>query len=155
MLDSQRTWVCRRHQVDMYSMGVLLWEIATCERPQRGQLRDLMVPHEAPAELQVPLVLMGMCVPVEAMQASWPQEALKPAAGACSDPQCGLAIERCRYWWMSACLWTQRADQRRCRFSAASSGQRRQRSPCSPPASERQQNQSHHFGVACVVGRVI
>lgn len=28
-------------KVDMYSFGVVLWELATCERPQRGQLRDV------------------------------------------------------------------------------------------------------------------
>ena len=33
-------------QVDMYSFGVLLWEIITHERPSRGQLRDFQVPEE-------------------------------------------------------------------------------------------------------------
>lgn len=28
-------------KVDIYSFGVVLWELATCERPQRGQLRDV------------------------------------------------------------------------------------------------------------------
>ncbi len=33
-------------QVDMYSFGVLLWEIITHEKPFRGQLRDFQVPEE-------------------------------------------------------------------------------------------------------------
>ena len=28
-------------QVDIYSFGVVLWELATCERPQRGRMREL------------------------------------------------------------------------------------------------------------------
>lgn len=28
-------------KVDIYSFGVVLWELATAERPQRGQLREL------------------------------------------------------------------------------------------------------------------
>ena len=42
-------------QVDMYSFGVVLWEIVTCEQPSRGQLRDFVVPQECPqaiADLQ-------------------------------------------------------------------------------------------------------
>ena len=35
-------------QVDMYSYGVLLWEIVTQEVPSRGQLRDFRVPEECP-----------------------------------------------------------------------------------------------------------
>ena len=34
-------------KVDIYSFGVVLWELATCERPQRGRMRDLQCarPH--------------------------------------------------------------------------------------------------------------
>jgi serine/threonine protein kinase len=28
-------------KVDIYSFGVVLWELATTERPQRGQLREV------------------------------------------------------------------------------------------------------------------
>ena len=35
-------------QVDIYSYGVLLWEIVTQEVPSRGQLRDFKVPEECP-----------------------------------------------------------------------------------------------------------
>ncbi|PRW57729.1 Serine threonine- kinase CTR1 [Chlorella sorokiniana] len=35
-------------KVDIYSWGVLLWEIVTGERPQRGQLRLPRVPEECP-----------------------------------------------------------------------------------------------------------
>ncbi|KAL4431038.1 hypothetical protein ABPG75_006294 [Micractinium tetrahymenae] len=37
--------------VDIYSFGVVLWEIITGERPQRGRLRSPKVPDECPREV--------------------------------------------------------------------------------------------------------
>ncbi|KAI7836687.1 hypothetical protein COHA_009463 [Chlorella ohadii] len=37
--------------VDIYSFGVLIWEIVTGQRPARGQLRMPMVPDECPQEV--------------------------------------------------------------------------------------------------------
>ena len=34
--------------VDLYSFGVVLWEIVTGERPRRGSLRSPRVPEECP-----------------------------------------------------------------------------------------------------------
>ena len=37
--------------MDIYSLGVVLWEIATQAMPARGGLRDVRVPDEAPKEV--------------------------------------------------------------------------------------------------------
>jgi hypothetical protein len=37
-------------QVDVFSFGVLLWELVTREPPQRGNLRGLDVPKDCPAQ---------------------------------------------------------------------------------------------------------
>ncbi|BDA50370.1 MDIS1-interacting receptor like kinase 2 [Coccomyxa sp. Obi] len=40
------------NKADMFSFGVLLWEIITVERPlRRGNLREIIVPEEAPQEI--------------------------------------------------------------------------------------------------------
>ena len=36
--------------MDVFSFGVLLWELITREPPQRGNLRGLDVPKDCPAE---------------------------------------------------------------------------------------------------------
>jgi len=36
-----------RVQVDIFSFGIMLWELATHEMPIRGQLRDVVVSHPA------------------------------------------------------------------------------------------------------------
>ena len=38
-------------QADIFSYGVILWEIVTHEQPHRGGLRDCKVPQECPAEI--------------------------------------------------------------------------------------------------------
>ena len=39
-------------QVDMFSFGVVLWEIATQETPRRGFLRKTQVPDECPQVIE-------------------------------------------------------------------------------------------------------
>jgi serine/threonine protein kinase len=38
-------------RVDIFSMGVVMWEIITGERPQRGNLRAPRVPEECPQDV--------------------------------------------------------------------------------------------------------
>lgn len=38
-------------QVDVYSFGVIMWEVTSHEQPARGRMRDLKVPQECPAEI--------------------------------------------------------------------------------------------------------
>ncbi len=38
-------------QADIFSYGVVLWEIVTHEQPTRGGVRDCRVPQECPAEI--------------------------------------------------------------------------------------------------------
>ena len=46
-------------QADIFSYGVILWEIVTHEEPHRGCLRDCKVPHECPAVIDQ---LMNQCL---------------------------------------------------------------------------------------------
>ena len=39
-------------QVDIYSFGVVLWEIVTQDRGRRGQLRQTKVPEECPPQIE-------------------------------------------------------------------------------------------------------
>ncbi|KAL0051196.1 hypothetical protein WJX82_003584 [Trebouxia sp. C0006] len=46
-------------KVDIYSFGVVLWEIVTQDRGRRGQLRQTKVPEECPAQIET---LIDQCV---------------------------------------------------------------------------------------------
>jgi serine/threonine protein kinase len=49
--------------VDVYSFGVLAWEVCTGECPRRGSMRDLRVPEECP---QAVADLVAACLQEEA-----------------------------------------------------------------------------------------
>ncbi len=38
-------------QVDVYSFGVIMWEVVSHEQPARGRMRNLKVPQECPVEI--------------------------------------------------------------------------------------------------------
>ncbi|KAL3143559.1 hypothetical protein ABBQ38_002357 [Trebouxia sp. C0009 RCD-2024] len=38
-------------KVDVYSFGVIMWEVVSHEQPSRGRMRDLKVPQECPAQV--------------------------------------------------------------------------------------------------------
>ena len=38
-------------QVDIYSMGIIMWELVTVQAPSRGNLRCLQVPGECPMDI--------------------------------------------------------------------------------------------------------
>lgn len=46
-------------QVDVYSFGVIMWEVASHEQPARGRMRNLRVPQECPAEVDA---LINRCL---------------------------------------------------------------------------------------------
>ena len=53
---NQVTTCCQKQaspwlQVDVYSFGVIMWEVVSHEQPSRGRMRDLKVPQECPAEI--------------------------------------------------------------------------------------------------------
>ncbi len=43
--------VLRMWQVDIYSFGIILWELVTLQTPARGNLRPVKVPEECPPDV--------------------------------------------------------------------------------------------------------
>ena len=52
-------------KADIFSYGVILWEIVTHEQPTRGGLRDCRCPQECPAEIDC---LINQCLHEDADQ---------------------------------------------------------------------------------------
>ena len=46
-------------QVDVYSFGVIMWEVVSHEPPSRGRMRNLKVPQECPEEINA---LINACL---------------------------------------------------------------------------------------------
>ena len=69
--------------VDLYSFGVVLWEIVTGERPQRGSLRPPRVPEECPqvGSLQLAAVDGNHCRAVPSSRLSGIFKGCSSAAG--------------------------------------------------------------------------
>ena len=53
--------LCRycTEKVDVYSFGVIMWEVASHEQPSRGRMRNLKVPEEVPAAIDA---LISWCM---------------------------------------------------------------------------------------------
>ena len=47
--------------MDSFSFGVVLWEVITKERSQRGNWRPVRVPEECPAEVEALLRVCAGC----------------------------------------------------------------------------------------------
>jgi tRNA A-37 threonylcarbamoyl transferase component Bud32 len=60
--------------VDLFSMGILLWEICTGERPRRGDMRLPRVPEECPQEVAD---LISQCMALEPGERPTAQQLMK------------------------------------------------------------------------------
>ena len=47
--------------MDSFSFGVVLWELITRERTERGNWRPVRVPEECPAEVDALLMVRSLC----------------------------------------------------------------------------------------------
>lgn len=77
--------------VDIYSFGVVLWEIITGERPQRGRLRSPRVPQECPQDVADLLDRMLSQDPVDRPNA---QEVLQELGHLLSSARSGASVRQ-------------------------------------------------------------
>lgn len=73
-------------KADIFSLGVVLWEIVTGEEPARGQLRDALVPSESPPDLDA---LISRCVDPEPRKRPSAKEVYHALRGIESGPLVG------------------------------------------------------------------
>ena len=90
VLHFARVCTCRcDERADVFSLGVVLWELITQEPPRRGMLRDIMVPTPL-HHIAVALLLHCLCSLFEHVSCYQPQP-LRPLP-ACLRTSCGSAM---------------------------------------------------------------
>ncbi|KAL4529628.1 hypothetical protein Ndes2437B_g08800 [Nannochloris sp. 'desiccata'] len=78
-------------KADIYSYGIVLWEICTGEKPVRGQLRDVKVPEECPEQVRI---LMLQCLDTRPSRRPSALQIVERLKQSPADPPPGVPLRR-------------------------------------------------------------
>ena len=79
------------NKADIYSYGIVLWEICTGEKPVRGQLRDVKVPEECSEEVRV---LMLECLDTRPSRRPSALQIVERLKQSPTEPPLGISLRR-------------------------------------------------------------